>query len=199
MGRTLTASDGIEGSSLGGSSGWPIQRILLVGFMGSGKTTVGRLLAAEMGWRFVDLDEAIELADGRAIPQIFSEDGEEAFREVEHALADEILAEDGVVLASGGGWPCRESRLEGVTFGTLSIWLKVSSEEALDRVSESTTPRPLLDVPDPLARIRELIAVRELYYRKAGWWVDTDLHLPRDVVQRVIDRLRTDPERPLQA
>lgn len=199
MGRTLSGSDIAEVGSAEGSAHSPFQRILLVGLMGSGKTTLGRLLASEMGWSFVDLDEAIELDDGREIPRIFQEDGEEGFRQIEHALALRLLSEDRVVLAAGGGWPCQEGRLEGAGPGTLSIWLRVSSKEALDRVLRQRTRRPLLEVPDPLARMEDLLAAREPYYRKASWWVDTELHPPQDIVRRVTDRLRTDPERPLQA
>lgn len=198
MGRTLSDSNIGERGSADGLELSPFQRILLVGFMGSGKTTLGRLLASEMGWRFVDLDEAVELHDGREISRIFQEDGEEGFRKIEHAVTLPFLGEDRVVLASGGGWPCQEGRLEGVGPGTLSVWLRVSSEEALDRIRRQGTRRPLLEVPNPLTRIGELLAVREPYYRKASCWVDTELHPLRAIVRRVIDCLLTDSERPLQ-
>ncbi len=165
--------------------------------MGSGKTTVGRLLARALGWSFVDLDDVIEREEGRKIPRIFEEDGEEAFRLVEHHLARRFLVQDRVVLVPGGGWPCREGRLDEIGPDTLSIWLRVSSGAALDRVQSQGTRRPLLEVPDPLRRIEELIAEREAYYRKAMWRVDTEHHSPSDIVERIIERIRTDPERPL--
>jgi len=195
--RTLSDSDICERSSADGLESSPVQRILLVGFMGSGKTTLGRLLASEMGWRFVDLDEAVELHDGREIPRIFQEDGEEGFRKIEHAVTLRFLGEDRVVLASGGGWPCQEGRLEGTGPGTLSVWLRVSSEEALDRIRRQGNQRPLLEVPNPRTRIGELLAAREPYYRKASCWVDTELHPLRTIVRRVIDCLLTDSDRPL--
>ena len=147
----------------------------------------------------MDLDEVIELEQGKEIPQIFREDGEEGFRRVEHALAEGLLVQDGIVLAPGGGWPCQEGRLEGAGSSTLSIWLQVSPEGVLDRVRGQPSGRPLLEVPDPLERIRALLAERVRYYQKAQLRVDTECHSPQEVVRRVTDRLRTDPERPLRA
>ena len=174
---------------------FPYRRILLVGFMGSGKSTVGRLLARRIGWSFVDVDRLIEEEEGREIPRIFREDG---FRRIEHRIVRRLLLEDVVVLAPGGGWPCRPGRLEGVPGDTLSIWLRVSPEKALERVRGGGGGRPLLEVEDPPSRTRVLIAEREPYYRCADWWVATDLHSPLETVERVTERLERDPGRPLR-
>ncbi len=188
-------SDRLQGSPSPAS----FRRILLVGFMGSGKSTVGPLLARELGWRFVDLDTAVEREAGRTISHIFREEGEEAFRAVEDRMARRLLGEDLIVLASGGGWPCRPGRMEALPENTLSIWLAVPPELALERARGQGTERPLLDVPDPLRRTRELLVRREPYYRAAHWWVDTERRTPPEVVGRVVDHLRTEPERPLRA
>jgi shikimate kinase len=177
----------------------PYRRILLVGFMGSGKSTVGARLAERLGWGFADLDSAIEEAEGRSIPQIFAEEGEEAFRRIEHGLALALLQGDRLVLASGGGWPCREGRMEGLGPDTLTVWLRVSPERALERVRGQDVRRPLLEVGNPLDTARELLARREPYYGKALWWVDTEVHPPGEVVRLLAERLRTEPERPLRA
>jgi len=166
--------------------------------MGSGKSTTGRLLAEVLGWRFVDLDEAIELEDGRGIPEIFQEDGEVGFRRIEQDLALRFLDEREVVLAPGGGWPCQPGRLDRTGGETLSIWLQVSPEEALDRVARHGARRPLLEAPDPLARSKDLLSARETYYSRADWWVDTSGSTPQRVVDQVMDHLRTDPTRPLR-
>lgn len=193
-------ADGSHGNvaDSGAGSAAPFRRILLVGFMGSGKSTVGSLLASRVGWEFIDVDELVEEEDGRPIPRIFREDGEEGFRRIEHRIAGRLLGEDEVVLAPGGGWPCRPGRLEGAGKDTLSIWLRVSPERAWERVRSQGARRPLLEVSDPLRRIRGLIAEREPYYRNANWWVDTDLHLPPETVRRVTQHLEKEPERPLR-
>jgi shikimate kinase len=175
-----------------------VRRIVLVGFMGSGKTTLGSLLADELDWSFLDLDDEIERREGRDIPRIFREDGEEAFREIEQRAAGDVLHGDRRVIASGGGWPCRPGRLENLPAGTLSVWLKASPETVLARVRAQGPGRPLLDVENPLERIRELLATREPYYRMARWWVDTELHSPREIVRRMTERLTLNPERPLR-
>ena len=166
--------------------------------MGSGKSTVGALLATELGWTVLDLDAEIERREGREIPAIFREEGEAAFRVIEHRVAEDVLRGEGLVLASGGGWPCRPGRLEGLPPGTLTVWLRVSAEASLDRTRAQAVTRPLLQVADPLSRIRELLAEREPYYRGAHWWVDTDLHSPPEIARQVAERLRDDPERPLR-
>jgi shikimate kinase len=167
--------------------------------MGSGKSTVGALLARELGWRFVDLDSVVEARAGRSIPELFREEGEDAFREIEARVTGEFLEEQEVVLASGGGWPCRAGRMESLGEETLSIWLRVSAGEVWERVGRGPGTRPLLDVPRPRERIDELLAARELFYGKASWWVETGNRRPEEIVRLVMDRLATDPERPLRA
>lgn len=166
--------------------------------MGSGKTTVGPLLAEALAWAFVDADEEVERREGRDISRIFSEAGEEAFRQIERRVTDELLARDEIVLATGGGWPCRDDRLENAPSGTLTVWLRVSPEGALDRIRGQAVRRPLLEVDDPLGRTRELLARREPHYRKAQWWVDTERHTPREIVRRMSEGIETDPGRPLR-
>jgi shikimate kinase len=172
--------------------------VVLIGFMGSGKSTVGPLLANELHWTFLDLDSEIERRERRGIPTIFSEEGEAGFRAIEHRVAVDLLRENDVVLASGGGWPCRAGRLESLPPGTVSVWLRVSADAALERTEGQALTRPLLQVEDPRSRIRELLAEREPYYRGAHWWVDTDLRSPPEIARRLAARLREDPERPLR-
>jgi shikimate kinase len=175
------------------------RRLLLVGFMGSGKSTVGARLASELGWEYADLDEEIEARVGRSIPQLFRQEGEGAFRDMEDRTARELLRRDRLVLATGGGWPCREGRLDGLDPETLTIWLKASPELVVRRTGRQRKRRPLLDVEDPLARARELMDEREPYYRKARWHVDTERRSLEEVVRVVIECLRAEPERPLRS
>ena len=170
-----------------------IRRLLLVGFMGSGKSTVGPILAEALSWRFVDFDDRIEAEEGRSVRRIFAEDGEPHFREVEERIARSLLAERDVVLGSGGGWAAVPGRLRALPSGTLSVWLRVSPEVAVARAG-SGGARPLLAGPDALGRARELLAARAPIYAEAAHEVDTDGRTPLDVgrtILALLERCRT--------
>ena len=152
---------------------FPVRRVLLVGFMGSGKSQVGRELARRLGWAFRDFDEEIVARMGLPIPDIFRQHGEAVFRGEEERVGADLLLEEEVVLASGGGWPVAEGRMDRLPESTLSIWLKVAPEEAVRRVRGEGPTRPLLEVPDPVERAREILAEREACYGKAHLALDS--------------------------
>jgi shikimate kinase len=166
-----------------------VARIVLVGFMASGKSAVGRRLAHSMGWAFVDFDDAIVEEAGASIPQIFGSEGEAGFREIESRVADRLLGLDQVVLASGGGWAAVPGRLGTLPEGTLSVWLRVSVSEALRRASEAPGTRPLLVGEEAPTRAEELLAAREVFYASAGLEVDTEGRSVEDVSADILDRL----------
>lgn len=170
----------------------PPRRILLVGFMASGKSAIGRALARELGWGFHDFDREIARRAGRSVAAIFRTEGEEVFRTREAQVGSELLALEEVVLASGGGWPCRPGRLDALPEGTLSIWVRVRPELIAERAARRKGKRPLLDVPDPGARIRELLEAREPWYEKAHWILEGDHGSPAQLARRVVRRLKTD-------
>jgi shikimate kinase len=174
------------------------RRVLLVGFMGSGKSAVGQALADSLGWDFRDFDRVAEERAGKPVSRIFAEDGEARFRELEDHVGRELLELERVVLATGGGWPCVPGRMEGLDRETLAVWLRVDPETAVARSRRSRAGRPLLAVSDPLARARELLELRRPYYEKAHWSVDGEAGAPERVAARLADRLRTNPERPLR-
>lgn len=171
-----------------------IRRVLLVGFMGSGKSTVGPLLADALSWRFVDFDDRVEAEEGRPIHRIFAEDGEPYFRAAEERVARALLSERDVVLGSGGGWAAVPGRLASLSRDTLSVWLRVSSDIAVARAG-SGGERPLLVGPDPLAVARRLLEIRSPAYAEATAEVDTDGRSPIDVSRTIlalVERRRRD-------
>ena len=158
--------------------------IVLVGFMGAGKTTVGRLLAAKLGRPFIDSDQVIEERAGMPIRQIFADMGEPAFRELEHAVIADLLAGPDVVLALGGGAPGHESTRK-LLAAVPVVYLRVGYPEALTRVG-GDTGRPMLARPD----VEALHAERQAVYASvATVTVDTDGRLPDEVVLELLASL----------
>jgi len=166
------------------------RRVLLVGFMGSGKSTVGRVLAAELGWCFSDFDDAVESEVGAPIPEIFAQRGEAFFRKVEDRVARRLLERDRIVLASGGGWPVREGRMDRLPAETLSVWLRVSPEEAVRRARADEGERPLLAGDDPVERARDLLEERAPEYGKAALILDSESAPPRGLARTIVEYLR---------
>ena len=166
-----------------------VERILLVGFMASGKSAVGRVLAESLGWRFLDFDQEVERRAGRTIPDLFHQEGEGAFRRLEAAVARELLGRRKAVLAAGGGWPCKEGRMEGLDPATASVWLKVDAAEAVERAARDGDTRPLLRGADPRVRAIELLEARKGFYARAGLHVDTRDRSPSDIAREIQTRL----------
>lgn len=149
-------------------------RVLLVGFMGSGKTAVGEALALRLGWRFIDFDREVEIECGRDVASIFRDQGESYFREVESAVGARCLGVMGAVLATGGGWPVHPGYMENLPPRTFSVWLQVTAGEAVRRIGLDGPTRPLLEVADPVARADELMRDREEWYAQASMALTTD-------------------------
>ena len=158
--------------------------------MGAGKTTVGRLLAAALGWAFVDFDDEVERRAGATVAEIFERFGEARFRALETEVAASLLGRTSVVLGSGGGWAAEPGRLAGVPEGTAVVWLQVSPEEAVRRAGRDARRRPLLEAPDPVGRARSLLQRRSPQYAEAGWRVDTEHSSLDDVTARILEILR---------
>lgn len=148
------------------------RRVVLVGFMASGKSTVGRALASRLGWAFVDTDEVVAARCGRSVAEIFRRYGETRFREEEAAVTDEELCRSGVVVASGGGWPAVPGRMEALGPDTATVWLDVPEAKLLARLSRRPGARPLVDVPDPAEAVRSLLASRRPFYGRATLTVE---------------------------
>ncbi len=145
----------------------PDENIILVGFMGVGKTTVGRLVARERGYSFVDLDREIERVAGFAIPEIFDRLGEESFRQMESDALGHIEPGTGCVVSCGGGIIGRKQNRALLGELGFVVWLTADVNEILARVSRNNN-RPLLQNADPRAAIHTLLALREPLYREVA-------------------------------
>lgn len=162
-----------------------MRNITLVGFMGTGKTTVGRILADKLGYRFIDVDEEIEREQGVSITHIFSEMGEPYFRQLERVMIKTLSLREGLVISAGGGAVVDESNIEAMKQGGTLVCLTAGPDEIMKRVGKSNN-RPLLQVPDPMAKIMELMSKREPFYRKADFMVDTTMMTAEEVAGVVI-------------
>ena len=166
-----------------------IHNLALIGFMGVGKSSVGRMAAVQLRYEFVDTDEFIERRTGRTIARIFAEDGEPAFRAMESQLVREMEDWRRSVISTGGGLAANETNLASLKRHALVVCLWATPEAIWERVRHQSH-RPLLQHPDPLARIRELLEQRTPFYRQADVLVHTGTRSVREVTQQVLHQLQ---------
>jgi shikimate kinase len=146
-------------------------RILyIIGFMGSGKSTAGRKLASLLGWSFVDLDKKIEAYTGKTIPELFSQYGEEYFRNIESEVLKNLKEQINTVVSTGGGTPCHDDNMDFMLETGLTLYLKLTPGQLKSRLNDSTHERPLikgLTKEGLLGFIEEKLAYREKWYNRA--------------------------------
>lgn len=164
--------------------------IVLVGFMGTGKTVVAKKLAKMRGMEYLDLDDVIESDRGQAISQIFAEDGEPSFRKLEKETAARISKLDNLVLATGGGVVLDPDNVKNLKRNGVMICLEAEPEVIYSRVKDQTH-RPLLNIPDPMKKIRELLDARAPYYAKADFLIDTSDLTIDEVVGEILKIIKT--------
>jgi shikimate kinase len=162
-----------------------IQNIALIGFMGTGKSSVGQLVAQQLHFAFLDTDHFIETRAGKTISDIFAQDGEPAFREMEKKMVIELTTRKRTVISTGGGLPANPDNLASLKTHSLTVCLWASAEKIWERV-RTQTHRPLLNEPDPLAKIKKLLEQREPFYRQADVLLNTEMRAVKDVAQQVI-------------
>jgi shikimate kinase len=160
--------------------------LYLVGFMGTGKTTIGRLVARRIGFKCVDSDHEIERKAGRPVGEIFAKEGEAAFRALERRFVEEGHAPERLVVACGGGLVVQPGAVELLSRKGVIVCLHASIETILERTGRHGKTRPLLDVEDPNKRARELYAERESIYRKAGTVILTDSRPLSEIAGHVV-------------
>lgn len=159
--------------------------ILLVGLPGAGKSTVGPLVARALGLPFVDLDQAIERAAGVSVAEVFEREGEGGFRRREGEATRSLSG--AMVLAPGGGWLEDPRNRQALSGGVLSVYLRIDPEVALQRLSAPGSPvRPLLEGPEPLQRLRGLLARREAAYLQSDHTVMVDSMSPEEVASSIV-------------
>jgi shikimate kinase len=162
-----------------------MKRIFIVGYMGSGKTTIGKRLAESLSLSFVDLDAYIENKYRKTVPALFAEKGEDGFREIESLSLREVAEFEDVVISTGGGTPCFFDNMEVMNRAGVTIYLKTDPEDIALHLQESKTVRPLIagkTEEELVPFITEHLARRECYYRKAQIVYHTDRMITKEEI-----------------
>lgn len=171
------------------------RRVFLIGYRGTGKSTVGRLLAERLGWTAIDSDRIVEDEVGVSIADLFARDGEQAFRDLEERVVASLCDRKNAVVSLGGGAVLRESTRRRVAAAGPVVWLTAAAETLARRIATdavSATQRPRLTGLSPADEVRAVLAEREPIYREcATFSVDTEERTPREVAEAIDDRLGT--------
>lgn len=169
--------------------------IALIGFMGVGKTAVGKVLAVKLDKQFVEMDDLIVRRAGKSIPEIFQQDGEITFREFEIEVTRELSGEKNMVIACGGGVVLNKINTDRLSSESVIVYLTAAPDVILRRVSRGRSNRPLLNVSHRTERINELLIFRQPYYgRTADITVDTSKLGINTVANKIIVKLREDED-----
>lgn len=165
--------------------------IALIGFMGTGKTGVGKALAKKLGKEFIELDALIEQKAGKTIPEIFQQDGEIAFRELEIEVTKEVSPKKNVVIACGGGLVLNKINIDRLKKENLVVYLTASPEVILKRTSFDRNERPLLEAADRTLTVKELLKFRQPFYERAAEiTIDTSKLDIDSVVEQIIAKVK---------
>jgi len=162
-----------------------IRNLTLVGFMGVGKSTVGRIAAEHLQFHFVDTDHLIESRVGQSVSDIFAKQGETAFRQYEKEQVAELATQTGLVISVGGGLVLDPANMANLKAHSLVVCLWAPAETIWERV-RGQSHRPLLQGPDPLAKIREMLALRGPAYRQADVLIHSGLRSPKEVALQLV-------------
>ena len=170
-----------------------MNRIILIGYMGAGKTTIGKALSKELGIPFYDLDWYIESRRHKTVPQLFAELGEEGFRKIEHNMLHEVTEYEDVIISCGGGTPCFFDNIDYMNEQGQVVYLRCNPEVLRGHLQMGKTERPLLkgkSQEELLDFIREQLAYREQFYTKARYTLDVSLMDNYEKIKITIEKLR---------
>lgn len=165
-----------------------MKNIYIVGFMGTGKTVIGKILAQKLGKDFIETDEQIESRQGKKIVDIFSQNGEASFRAREKEIIRKLSSQKDLVISCGGGLICNAENLELLKKTGLVFCLAASAETIYERTKKDKN-RPLLNVNNPLDKIKNLLQERTSYYAQAHYAIDTEGISPKGIVRKIISIL----------
>jgi shikimate kinase len=164
--------------------------IFLTGYMGAGKSTIGRKLAITLGYKFIDTDKALEKQFKRTMSDIFKEFGEVKFREEEERLIEKLSNRSNFVVSTGGGTLTRTETFYTAQRSGLLIYLKAPIEVLFERTIFSQKDRPLLNIPNAEERFRKRFKIREPYYIRADYTVETADQSSEEVVKEIVQWLK---------
>jgi shikimate kinase len=166
-----------------------MKNIVLTGFMGTGKTAVGRELSRLLSMQLIDVDAEIEAGQKMTINEIFQRFGEKYFRDLETETIRRIVAGNNLIISTGGGAVLREENMEALRENGIVFCLDAHPETILERTNRSED-RPLLRTEDPMAKIKELLNFRRPFYKKAGTLIDTEGKTPLQIAEEIVETVR---------
>ncbi len=165
------------------------ENISLTGFMGSGKSTVGKILAEKLGFLYIDLDTVIELSEGMDISRIFEEKGQDYFRKVESEVIYKIYNNTGCVFSCGGGVILNENNIKIIKKNSIVVFLSVNAETVIKRLKDKSD-RPLLATGDRKVKIQEMLGFRQpLYLKYADIVIDADIITPDEAAEKIKEEI----------
>jgi shikimate kinase len=166
-----------------------MKNIILTGFMGTGKTAVGRRLAMLLNMELIDVDTEIEKSQQMTINEIFRQFGEPRFREIETEMIQKLSERKDVIISTGGGAVLKQKNMDALRTQGIIICLMASPQTILKRTSHNSN-RPLLKVEDPFEKIKELLNFRKPFYEKADILIDTEDKTPLQIAEKIIDKIK---------
>jgi len=166
-----------------------MKNIILTGFMGTGKTAVGGELARLLDVKLIDVDTEIEKSGDMTINEIFKQFGESRFREIETEMIRKLSENKNSIISTGGGAVLRQENMDIMRSNGVIVCLMATPETVLKRTSNNTD-RPLLQVEDPLKKIKELLNFRKPFYEKADIMIDTEGKTPLQIAEEIVEKIR---------